>query len=128
VFRKARDRSAALYAQLAGTGRTSADVAEVVRASYAGRVEVLFVPPDRDCWGVFEPATGEVIVHEGARPADEELLSLAVLHTLRHGGTAYGVEAGAVPGGSLLAAIYWVSRSKKEAEGSEALKPAPGGA
>jgi hypothetical protein len=128
VFRESRDRWAALYARLAGTGRTSADIAEIVRASYAGRVEVLFVPLGWDCWGGFEPATGGVTVNEEPRPADAELLNLAALYTLRHGGTVYGVDTGEVRDGSFLAAIYWVSRSKKEAEGSEVLKPASGGA
>jgi hypothetical protein len=37
-----------VYAQLAGTGRTSNDLAEVVRGAYAGQVETLFVAASRE--------------------------------------------------------------------------------
>jgi hypothetical protein len=112
-LREAQDRAAALYARLAGTGRGCAGPEEAVGAACGGEVEVLFVALDRECWGLVDPATGQVVVHERARPGDEDLLNLAAIHTLSCGGTVYALPADEAPGGEVAAAIAWLPLARQ---------------
>jgi hypothetical protein len=122
--KEAQERTAALYRQLAGTGRTVNDPAEVVPSAYEGRLQFLFVPCTRELWGTFDPAARKVEVHAEARPGDDDLLNLAAVHTLAHGGTVYALEPARLPDSAPLSAIYWLpggERSGKRtiATGSE---------
>jgi release factor family 3 len=101
----AGQRQAALrFAELAGTGRASNDVAEVLAAASQGRIDVLFLAGDADLWGRFD--RGQVQVHEAPEPGDSELLDAAAALTLTQGGTAYAVRHAQVPGGGALAAVF----------------------
>ncbi len=111
-FQQAQRKAAALYDQLAGTGRTACDRAEVVGATCEGRIEVLFVARGKEQWGTFTSGAG-VAIHESAEPGDEDLLNLAAIHTLLHDGTVYVVPPEEVPGGGLLAGIYWLPLAKR---------------
>jgi len=102
-WRRAQAEAAALYAQLLGTGRASADLPEVVQAAREGRVEILFVESGRRVWGRAE--TGAA--HEREEPGDEDLLNRATADTLRHGGTVYASAAEEMPGGP-AAALFWL--------------------
>ncbi len=113
VFGEPRRKAAALYARLAGTGRVSGDLAEVVRAAAAGRVEVLFVPTDREVMGQLDE-TGDVVAHSPPAPGDEDLSNWAAVDTLRHRGVVYAVPARAVPGEAPVAAIFWLPHARKE--------------
>jgi hypothetical protein len=108
-----RQRRAAMYAQLAGTGRTSDDLAEVVRAAYGGQVEILFVRAGAQRWGTFAWASGAVDVHEEPMPGDEDLLNFAAIHVLLHAGAVHVVRSDEVPGRGPVAAVYWLPRARK---------------
>ncbi len=99
--RQARDA----YAQVAGTGRTSTRVGEVVPAAHYGRVDVLWVSLNSQVWGRFDPETGNIQRREEPEAGDEDLLDLAALRTLSNGGTVYAVDTAGVPGGGPLAAL-----------------------
>jgi hypothetical protein len=86
-FSEAQQNAAARYRQLAGTGQTSRDVREIVAAAYYGRVETLFVASGAQQWGVFDPDTGEVDLHEGL--GGEDLLDFAAIQTVLQQGTVY---------------------------------------
>ena len=89
-----------------GQGRTSNEVAEVVPAAFGGQLQYMFADRRQEQWGRFDPATGTVVVHEKREPCDEELLNLAVVHTLAHGGTVHVVDAAEMPESAPLVAIY----------------------
>lgn len=112
-FREGQSKAMALYAQLAGTGRTTADLEQIVRSADRGEIEVLFLASGRERWGAFDATAGTVAVHDQAEPGDEDLLNLAAVHTLAHGGTIHAVDDKAVPGGGRAAAIYWLPLSKR---------------
>ena len=57
-FQKAWEDVISQYKQLAGTGRTSQEIAEIVPAAAQGRVEKLVVALGVQVWGSFSP-TGE---------------------------------------------------------------------
>ena len=96
-FSQARREAAARYAELAGTGRTSTDVREIVPAAYYGRAETMFAARGVRRWGAFDPATGEATLHDEPKAGDGDLLDFAAIQTVLGGGTAYLVEPGEAP-------------------------------
>jgi len=112
-FRAAEERMAGLYKQLAGTGRTANDLAEVVAAAYEGHVQYLFVPLNREVWGTFDPANRKVVVHDMHEAGDQDLLNVAAAHTLAHRGTAFPVEPGQMPDNTPVAAIFWLPAGQR---------------
>jgi len=114
AFERAEAQAAALYAQLAGTGRTSNDATEVVPAAYGGHVAILFLARGRQRPGRFDAADGSVALHETPQPGDEDLLNFAAISTLLHGGRVYVTDPARVPGGGPLAAIHWLPLARKQ--------------
>ena len=113
-FHQTQKKAADFYAQLAGTGRTSNDLEEIVRAAHQGHLELLFVAQGKEQWGTFDASSGKVTVHDQAEPGDEDLLNFAALHTLGHGGKVYVVGSEEVPGKCSAAAIFWLPHARKE--------------
>lgn len=109
-FIQAQQDAAAQYKRYSHTEGmahfASNDLNEVVPAAYAGRVACLFVAQTPQQWGVFDPDTLMVFVHQQKQPDDEDLLDDAALHTLLNGGTVYVVELEHVPDGKPLAAVF----------------------
>lgn len=103
----AREREAAeRYRRLAGTGRTSSDLIEIVRAAHEGRVEHLFLARDAEEWGVFDPERDRIELHPDARPGDVDLVDVAAVETLLKRGTVFAVDRENVPSGDRLAAVF----------------------
>jgi hypothetical protein len=101
LFLQAQREAAAKYHQLAGTGLTSRDPREIVRAAKEGRLEVLFAASQ---------ATSVGSTNGGPSPngdrALRDVLELAAVATLVKGGTVYAPPAGEVPGGGSAAAVF----------------------
>ncbi len=108
IFRRNQEKALALFRQLHGTGRASSRIDEVVPAACRGGVEVLFTARGRSATGLLVEPSGEVDLHEPAQPGDEDLVNLAAVHTLRHGGSVYALPPGELPGESPLAGIFWL--------------------
>ena len=108
LFVAEQEQATARYRQLAGAGspQASSDLQEVVRAAYLGRVETLLVAVGEQCWGTFDPVSNEIEAHIGRRPADQDLLDFAAIHTLFQGGDVYAAELADVPSGTPLAATF----------------------
>jgi len=105
-FLEAKQAASAQYHELAGTGKTSADIREVVPAAYHGRVHTLFIAVGVQQWGRFDLDAKVVDLHDAPAPGDQDLLDLAAIQTILNGGTVYAVDAERVPGGSPSAAIF----------------------
>ncbi len=88
----AREEAAAKYRQLAGTGRTSNDIRQIVPAAQQGQVETLFVDRSDHQWGEFDPSTGKLELRSPPQPADDDLLDYAAVQTLLHRGAVYAVS------------------------------------
>lgn len=104
TFSEVRRRAAERFSALAGTGKASSDVREVLAAARHGRVEALFLACDTDLWGRFDPE--KVEIHGAPQEGDEDLLDAAALFSLRHGGAVYGLSHAQIPGGGDLAAVF----------------------
>jgi len=102
LFLQAQREAAARYHQLAGTGRTSKDPREIVRAAEHGRVDTLFAAQQPA--GPSADGGGVPVNDEGSGLQD--LRELATVTTLTNGGTVYLLPAGAVPGGGSAAAVF----------------------
>jgi hypothetical protein len=75
---------------LKGTDKISMDVHEIVENSYYGKTDTLFVQSDEQNWGVFEPEVRNT--EESNKPSGKtDLLNLAALYTLEHGGDVYTI-------------------------------------
>jgi hypothetical protein len=106
TFMKAREKAAARFSQLAGTGQTTIDVKEAVLAAHNGRVDVLFVALGVQVWGKFDQSTNTIHMHPELEPGDEDLLDLAAIQSILNGGTVYAVETEQVPDHAPLAAVF----------------------
>jgi hypothetical protein len=105
-FEKAELDALARYQQLAGTGLTSCDLEEVVRAAFEGRVRALFVAPHVQKWGTFDTTTETVHIQPLAKHDGEELLNLAAIYTLSNRGEVYFIEPKVRHAQEPAAAIY----------------------
>jgi hypothetical protein len=105
-FQQIREDAAAKYRQLAGTGKASHDLKEIVPAAYHGRIESLFVAVSLQAWGFFDPATSGIRLVEQEEPGSEDLMDFAAIQTLMQGGQVFSLEAGEVPDGPPAAAVF----------------------
>jgi hypothetical protein len=106
---KARDRALAVYGAHIGTPLCSSNLREVLLAASCGVVRFLFVPPAGERWGsIVLPDT--VHVHAKREPGDDELLNLAAILTIRHGGVAHVIPSGQFREGSDVAAVFRFAR------------------
>jgi hypothetical protein len=94
------------YRERAGSGRVSADLVAVVRASYEGRVDELFVADGAERWGTFEPASGAVTLRDTPGSVAEDLVNLAAIQTFQRAGTIHVLDRTRIPDGSDIAAIF----------------------
>jgi len=101
-FDRPRQEALSRLQSLLGTGKAAADTASVVAAAATGKVEVLFLDPSREVLGSFDAAEAKAAIGGGR----EDLVNLALLETLLHGGTAYAAQAFDLPPGQPVAAIY----------------------
>lgn len=105
-FRQTQQEAMAHFGDYAAAGNTSNDIRKVVPAAYYGRVEVLFVTTTSERWGTFEPDTGEIHLHRQQKAGYEDLLDMAAIQTILHGGTVYTVKPEDVPGRGPVAAVF----------------------
>lgn len=105
-FRAVRRDAAARYGDLAGTGRASRRLDEVVPAAHDGRVDTLFVARGVRQWGRFDPASRQIDRHPDQRADSEDLLDRAAVETFVNSGTVHAVEPEEVPEGGPAAAIF----------------------
>jgi hypothetical protein len=105
-FAQRRDKAVAEYQEGAAKGRAAHELADVLAGAFQGRVATLFVPLGVRRWGRFDFDRLALEEHEREQAGDDELLDLAALQTLRHGGMVYGMTPEDMPDRRLLAAVY----------------------
>ena len=82
----------AACAQTAGRNPAGGGLHEILAAAHEGRIETLLVEPGAEHWGTFDPATLQCRLSDPHTPGAEDLLNLAVIETLRHGGRVAAAE------------------------------------
>jgi len=96
-FMKNEQEALARYQRNAGTGLTANDLRQIVPAARHARVEVLFVDVAEQQWGRYDPDLNTVTLHDRLLNESEDLINLAVVETLQHGGSVYGLKADQLP-------------------------------
>lgn len=94
------------YQEREGSGRVSGDLATVVRASYEGRVDELFVADGVEQWGTFAPESEAVTLRETPGSAVEDLINLAAIQTFQRGGAVHVLERARIPHRAQIAAMF----------------------
>lgn len=97
ALRQSRHRARARVDELAHTDRVAVGMEDVLRASFDGLVEVLFVTDGQRVWGNFDPGSRKVTVEDGQSDENVDLTDLAALRTYEQGGSVYMVEAAEMP-------------------------------
>ncbi|HZT70539.1 MAG TPA: hypothetical protein VFC10_12420 [Terriglobia bacterium] len=105
-YNQARREAVRLYEKSAGTPKTSTRLEEIVPAAFHGRVFHLYVAMGATQCGTFDPENNSVSVHDQAHPGDEDLVNLAVIHTILNGGSIFTLPASEMPEGSQIAALF----------------------
>jgi hypothetical protein len=118
-FHRRQRLAAAHWRELAGTGLAISDLGQVVLAALAGRVETLLVPMDGERWGIADPTSGTLEVHQRGRPGDIGLLDLAMVETLRHRGSAYPLDPADQPDSDQPAALLRYAPGQSRAGGAQ---------
>ncbi|HTN76743.1 MAG TPA: hypothetical protein VL096_15900 [Pirellulaceae bacterium] len=88
-----------------GSPLVSADIESLLPAAFSGQIEVIFVASDADFRGTYDVAENRLSSDE-PMPDAEELLNVAAVETLTHGGRAYAVKGRDLPVGLVAAALY----------------------
>jgi hypothetical protein len=107
-FQKSQQEVVARFNELFGsnTGKASNNIKEIIPAAYYQRVDSLLVTVGQQQWGLFDPTSETVYLHQQEETGDEDLLDFAAAHTLLNGGTVYAVSQEQVPYSSPVAAIF----------------------
>lgn len=103
---RARREAASRYEQLAGTGKASRQLEEVVPAAFDGRVATLFVAAEESRWGTYDPETRSLHRDKERNADSDDLLELAAVQSLLQGAELHAVAADEVPGRGPIAAIF----------------------
>jgi hypothetical protein len=104
--RRARSESIERFRDLHGTGLASAQVEEVVLEAGRGRVDTLFLARDAIVWARVSPDGDSFEFHERPAADDDDLVDLAAVRALTHGGRVYVLEPPVMPADSPLAATF----------------------
>ncbi|MFH1639114.1 MAG: hypothetical protein ABIB93_02205 [Chloroflexota bacterium] len=94
------------YGEIAGKGVTSTNMMEIALAAYDGRIGTLFLTPDLEEWGTFDPESRSVILHERPEPYDQDLTDFVAVHTLTNKGIIYNLAPDRRIDGSPVAAVF----------------------
>jgi hypothetical protein len=105
-FVQSRKEVIAQYKQLAGTGRTSRDLREIVPAAIRGRIEKLVAAEGIQVWGAYFPDREVIEMHAKPTSDSEDLLDLAAIQTVLNGGMVYTAEADTLPENGPAVALF----------------------
>ncbi|WP_193199309.1 hypothetical protein [Nostoc sp. MG11] len=88
------------------TGKATNNLKEIIPAAYYQRVDSLLVAVAQQQWGLFDPSSETVYLHEDKETGDEDLLDFVAAHTLLNGGAVYAVPPEQIPYSTAVAAIF----------------------
>lgn len=96
------------FQQLRGNGDrlASDDIREVLPAAVFGRIDTLFIEIGSHLWGRYDADDNSVDLHDEHEAGDDDLLDLAAVHTVKHGGTVHALKSESMPTNQNLAASF----------------------
>lgn len=108
LFRRKREEAREACRALRGTAKASIVTAEIVPASYQGRVSTLLLSGRKHEWGTVDRSKGGTVSHVCRREEEgcEDLYEFAAIQTLLKGGKVFIAESDAVVDGAAIAARF----------------------
>lgn len=106
LLRENLEKVLARYHDLKGTGKTAAEIEQIVPEACNGRIDSLIVATAKQQWGIYNEENLEVILHKKKEPGDQDLLDLAACCTLVKGGSVYPVEKDDLDAGASALALF----------------------
>jgi hypothetical protein len=88
-----------------GSAKTTPDPAAIVRAAHHGRVDTLLLTDVEHWWGTYDSTADTISTRPTPVNGDEDLLDLAALQTLEHGGSVMSLGADEMPHGETAIAL-----------------------
>jgi Bacterial archaeo-eukaryotic release factor family 3 len=105
-YDEARKQAIRQYTECADPARNSSKLVEILPAASHGRVYYLYVALGAALWGGYDAEQDTVTIHDDAKPGDENLLNVAVVHTILDGGSVYALPPAEMPEGAVVAALF----------------------
>ncbi len=106
-FLRKEHEAADTIRRLTATGRTSADLGEIMNAAFDGRIDTLMVQKGKDRFGLYDSVNRTLIIDETRNPYHASLFNLAATLTWQAGGQVFIVEKGEIPlSGSGINALF----------------------
>lgn len=98
-FDQEKDAALKSCQNLMGTPRVIEDIRLILPAAIHRQIAILFLLAGAQAWGKSDPQNGRVILTEDRLPdfGEEELLDLAAMHVMQHGGQVFVLEAAEMP-------------------------------
>lgn len=81
------------------------DLQDIALAAVDGRVDLLLIDREAKAWGTFDTNQRTIAVSESPQSDDQNLVNLAVVEVLNHGGTVHCVTPDDLPGDNGWAAV-----------------------
>lgn len=85
--------------------KAATGVLSVLPAARDAKVGALFVVSNGTIWGSVDESGNDIRLHAEREQSDEDLLDLAIAHTVANGGIVYNTTAAEMPGGVPVAAL-----------------------
>ncbi|MFH0926505.1 MAG: hypothetical protein V1872_12905 [bacterium] len=105
-FQKAQEESLAKYKQLTNTRRTSSNLEEIIKEAYTNRIDSFFITKGLQRWGIFNPKSNKITIHQKMETGDEELLDIAVSQIILHDGAVYTLDAEDMVDNAQIATLF----------------------
>jgi len=86
LFLQSQRQDFSQYLNMSAGPRTSGEIRDILIASYEGRIEILFVTEGVNHWGSFSIERQELTLSDEHETGTEDVLDLAVVQTILHGG------------------------------------------
>ncbi|MEQ8152661.1 MAG: hypothetical protein ABRQ32_07140 [Smithellaceae bacterium] len=106
LFLKSQRQDFSQYLNLSAGPRTSGAIRDILIASYEGRTEILFVAQGMNRWGSFSLDRREITLSKENETGMEDLLDLAAVQTILHGGTVHIMKPDEMGDHGPIAAVF----------------------
>jgi len=106
LFLESQQQDFSRYMDLSAGPRASRDIRLILSASHEGRIEVLFVARNVRQWGSLANEGKDLVLADEQGPGMEDVLDLAAVQTILHGGTVHVITPGEMGVHGPIAAIY----------------------
>ncbi len=91
-FQQDKEEAIQEYHQLVNNGQASSELKDIVIAAHNGQIDTLFVDPNWQKWGSFDPQSISVAIDELQKPNNQDLTDLAAVQTFLQNGKVYTLD------------------------------------